>query len=213
MFTRINDAIMGFIRTVWSLFLTGLLAILPLTITIVIFNISFKFIKGWLAPLQKVDMPLLKAIPHYEIFLVILIILLIGAILQVFVLRSLINYVESLIMRIPLVRPIYSGIKQLVDAFSSQDKVTFKQVVILEFPLEGVYSVGFLTGEMPQALTPNSSIKYFNVFVPTTPNPTTGFFIIVPENKIKVTQLSRQEAMALIISGGIICPERFTVQK
>jgi len=213
MLTRFHKSIMGFIRAVWSLFLSGLLTILPITLTIVIFNISFKLVKGWLAPLQQVHHPLLTAIPHYEIILVILIILAFGAILQIFILRSLIHYVETLIMRIPLVRPIYGGIKQLVHAFSSQDKVTFKQVVMIEFPIEGIYSVGFLTGEMAHALAPNQNIKYFNVFVPTTPNPTTGFFVIVPEDKIRVTQLSRQEAMALIISGGIICPDRFMEHK
>lgn len=213
MLPSIQESIMRYIRRVWSLFLSGLLAILPLTLTIAIFNITFRLVKGWLTPIQKLNLPILRAIPHYEIILVILFILGVGAILQIFILRSLINYAEAFIMRIPLVRPIYGGIKQLVNAFSSQDKVTFKQVVMLEFPIEGVYSVGFLTGEMPQALTPHTAIKYFNVFVPTTPNPTTGYFVLVPENKIHVTQLNRQEAMALIISGGIICPDRFIKHK
>lgn len=213
MVTSFKESFMRFMRTVWSLFLSGLFAILPITLTIAVFNITFKLVKGWLYPLQKLRIPLISRIPHYEIILVILVILAIGAILQIFVLRSLINYVETLILRIPLVRPVYGGVKQLVDAFSSQDKVTFKQVVMLEFPIEGVYSIGFLTGEMPQALTPNTTIKYYNVFIPTTPNPTTGYFVLVPENKIKVTQLNRQEAMALIISGGIICPDRFIEHK
>ena len=133
--------------------------------------------------------------------------------MQIFVLRSLLDYIESHIVRIPLVRLVYGGVRQLVNAFSSQDKVTFKQVVMLEFPIENVYSIGFLTGEMPQALTPHNTIKYYNVFVPTTPNPTTGFFILVPEDKIHITQLTRQEAMELIISGGIICPTRFIERK
>jgi uncharacterized membrane protein len=213
MVTSFKESFMRFMRTVWSLFLSGLFAILPITLTIAVFNITFKLVKGWLYPIQKFNIPLISRIPHYEIILVILFILGVGAILQIFILRSLINYVETFIMRIPLVRPVYGGVKQLVDAFSSQDKVTFKQVVMLEFPIEGVYSIGFLTGEMPQALTPNTSMKYYNVFIPTTPNPTTGYFVLVPENKIKVTQLNRQEAMALIISGGIICPDRFIEHK
>jgi uncharacterized membrane protein len=213
MVTSFKESFMRFIRIAWSLFLSGLIAILPIAITIAIFNITFRLVKGWLAPIQKVNIPILSSIPHYEIILVILFILAVGAILQIFILRSLINYLETVIMRIPLVRPVYGGVKQLVDAFSSQDKVTFKQVVMLEFPIEGVYSIGFLTGEMPQALTPNHMIKYYNVFIPTTPNPTTGYFVLVPENKIKVTHLNRQEAMALIISGGIICPDRFIEHK
>jgi len=219
MLTPINDTITRFLRTIWSLFLSGLFAILPLTLTITLFLFTFRKLKSWLAPLHALNIPeklhleILHKIPHYEIILVILFILGLGAILQIFLLRSLVDYVESFIVRIPLVRPIYGGIKQLVSAFSSQDKVTFQQVVMLEFPIEGVHSIGFLTGEMPQALAPHTNVKYFNVFVPTTPNPTTGFFIIVPESKISITQLSKQEAMELIISGGLICPTRFTVHK
>lgn len=219
MLTRINETIMWFVRTVWSLFLSGLIAILPLTLTIALFSVTFRYIKRWLVPLQELNIPErlhfteIKSIPHYEFVLVVVIILALGAIMQIFVFRSLVDYIESLIVRIPLVRLVYGGVKQLANAFSSQDKVTFKQVVMLEFPLEGVYSIGFLTGEMAAALAPRTDLKYFNVFVPTTPNPTTGFFVIVPESKIRITQLTRQEAMALIISGGIICPDRFTVHK
>lgn len=219
MVTSFKESFIRFMRSAWSLFLSGLLTILPLTLTIVIFNYLFTKIKAWLVPLQKLHLPaklhlgMIEKIPHYEVILVVLIILALGAFMQIFVLRSLLDYIESHIVRIPLVRLVYGGVRQLVNAFSSQDKVTFKQVVMLEFPIEGVYSIGFLTGEMPQALTPNTTIKYFNVFVPTTPNPTTGFFILVPEHKIRVTQLTRQEAMELVISGGIICPDRFIEHK
>src|SRR3990172_8488724 len=71
--------------------------------------------------------------------------LIIGIILKFFILRTLIHYIETLIFKIPLVRPVYSGIKQLVQAFSMQDKITFKQVVIVEFPRKDIYSLGFLT--------------------------------------------------------------------
>lgn len=213
MFTRINRIIMQFLSKAWSLFLGGLFTILPITLTIVIFNVSFKLVKGWLEPLQKIDIPGFTWIPQYEIVLVVLTLLFIGAIVEVFILRTIIEKIESLIERLPLVRTVYGGIKQLVKAFSSQDKVTFKQVVMIEFPLENIYSIGFLTAETPHILAPQSGIKYFNVFVPTTPNPTTGFFVLVPEHKIKITQLTRQEAMSMVISGGIICPDRFTAQK
>ena len=213
MFIRINRTLMQFLSTVWSLFLSGLFTILPITLTIVIFNVSFKLVKGWLEPLQRLNLPALNWIPHYEIVIMIASLLIIGAIVEVFILRTLLEKIESLIARLPLVRTVYGGIKQLVKAFSSQDKVTFKQVVMLEFPLENVYSIGFLTAETPHILAPQSGIKYFNVFVPTTPNPTTGFFVLVPEHKIKITQLTRQEAMSMVISGGIICPDRFTAQK
>lgn len=213
MLHRIRQASMWFLATIWSLFMSGLIAILPVILTIVIFNFLFKFATKWLEPIHTLNLPLINSIPHFEIIVVFVSILIFGAILQVFVLRSILQHIESFIIRLPLVRPVYTGIKQLVAAFSSQDKVTFKHVVMIEFPHQHIYSIGFLTAEMPEVLAPNKNSKYYNVFVPTTPNPTTGFFVIVPEDKITITELTRQEAMTLIMSGGIICPTRFTIYK
>lgn len=95
-----------------------------------------------------------------------------------------------------------------VQAFSIQDKITFKQVVLVEFPRPGIHSVGFLTSELAPELTLNNPQKCYGVFIPTTPNPTSGFFVVVPESDMHIVDLTRQEAMAMIISGGIIQPER-----
>ena len=198
------------IHVLWNTFLNGLLTILPLTLTIALFSFSFRLIKGWLAPIEHLlQYTPFKHVPHSEIILIILFILLVGVVLQVFILRSVIHALEKVIVKIPLIRPVYSGIKQLVDAFSfKEDKDGFKQVVCLEFPRKGIYSIGFLTGEMPAELSPSNESRYFNIFVPTTPNPTTGYFLIVEEKDIVQIKLTRQEAMALIISGGIILPEK-----
>jgi len=196
----------------WTLFLSGLITILPLTLTAMFFNASLKLLKGWLEPIYKMMPPTLQAIPYAEIILVIIGIFLIGTILNLFIIRSLILSVESILFRLPLIRPVYSGIRQLVRAFSFQDKISFKQVVMVEFPRKGIYSLGFLTSEVPDELHKDPQ-QLYNVFMPTTPNPTSGFFIMVPETDIVKVDLTRQEAMALIISGGIIQPERFTNEK
>ncbi|HZW60795.1 MAG TPA: DUF502 domain-containing protein [Candidatus Babeliales bacterium] len=196
--------------TISSIFLNGLIAILPITLTIAIFRFSFKLIKSWVAPVSKIMPTFLIAIPHSEIILVILFIFLLGILLRLFVLRTAIFAFEALLFKIPLIRPIYSGVKQLVHAFNPQDTFSFKKVVLVEFPRKGLYSLGFVTSEASHHITPpDKSQNYFSVFVPTTPNPTTGFYIILPEEDIIVIDLNRQEAMALIISGGIIQPERF----
>jgi uncharacterized membrane protein len=195
--------------TITSLFLNGLFTILPLTLTIAIFSFSLRLLKDWLAPIARHLPTCLLQIPHSEIILGILFILLVGTILKFFILRSLIHWFESLIFKLPLIRPVYSGIKQLVHAFSPQDTMSFKKVVLIEFPRKGVYSIGFVTSEVPQQLSPSTTQGFICVFVPTTPNPTTGFFMFVPTTDITVIDLTRQEAMALIISGGIIQPERF----
>ncbi len=194
---------------IWTLFLSGLITILPITLTAMLFNASLRLLKSWLEPVHSL-LPLpLQAIPYSEIILVLIGIFLIGTILNLFIIRSLIHSFESILFRLPLVRPVYSGIKQLVHAFSFQDRFGFKQAIVIEFPRKGVYSIGFLTSEVPQELNIGKE-KLFNVFVPTTPNPTSGFFIMAPESDIVNVNLTRQEAMALVISGGIIQPERFT---
>jgi len=193
----------------WSLFLNGLVILMPIMLTIAIFHISSKLVEALLEPLQQFRPQFLKDIPYSEILIIIAVIFLVGMVLKVIVLRSIVHAVEDVIAKIPLVRPVYSGIKQLVQAFSAQNKVSFKKVVLIEFPRKNIYSIGFLTSEMPHQIAPNAQEKFFSIFVPTTPNPTSGYFIMVSEEQITVIDLSHQEAMALIISGGIIQPERF----
>ena len=212
MFKFIKKVVSKFMDYMWTLFLSGLITILPLTLTAMFFNASLKLLKSWLDPIYQMMPPTLQAIPYAEIILVIIGIFLIGTILNLFIIRSLIHSVESILFRLPLIRPVYSGIRQLVRAFSFQDKISFKQVVMVEFPRKGIYSLGFLTSEVPDEFTKDPQ-RLFNVFMPTTPNPTSGYFIMVPEPEIVKIDLTRQEAMALIISGGIIQPERFTGKK
>ncbi len=197
------------VHQIWSLFLGGLITLLPLTLTVAVFHTSFKILAGWLAPIKAyIPEKIATLIPYAEIVSIILIIFLFGIILRVFVLHTVVHAIEDIIIKIPLIRPIYSGIRQLIQAFSIQDKITFKQVVLIEFPRPGIHSVGFLTSELAPELTLNNPQKCYGVFIPTTPNPTSGFFVVVPESDVHVVDLTRQEAMAMIISGGIIQPER-----
>lgn len=198
---------------IWSLFLNGLITILPIIITIAIFTISFRLLKGWFEPLQTIVPPFFAQIPHAEIILGIIIIFIIGTILKIFVIRTLIHKIEKIIINLPLVRPVYTGIKQLILAFSSQDTVTFQRVVFLEFPRQGIFSIGFLTSEVPRELAPNKDEQFFSIFVPTTPNPTSGYFVMVPARSFTIIDITRQEAMALIISGGIIQPENLRMKQ
>ncbi len=198
------------LNRMWTLFLNGLFTILPLALTIWLFRISFKFIIDSLSPLKPYVPQLLQKVPYAELIVVVFSLFIIGTLMRNFILRKLIHSIENLIFKLPLIRPIYSGIKQLVQAFSIQDKITFKKVVLVEFPRRGIYSLGFLTSELPKTIGPNQEERFFNIFIPTTPNPTSGYFIIAPESNILSIDLSRQEAMAMIISGGIIKPERFS---
>lgn len=194
---------------IWSFFASGLLTILPLALTVALFHFSLRLLKGWFEPIQKILLGTrLGEIPHIEIITVFALIFIIGMLMKIFILHSLVIAIEKIIFRIPLVRAVYSGIKQLVHAFNPHDKVSFKKVVLIEFPRKGTFSIGFLTGSMPADISPGKGEKFYNVFVPHTPNPTSGFLVMVSEEEISIVDLTRQEAMALIISGGIIIPER-----
>ena len=198
--------------TIKTIFLNGFLSILPITLTFALFAFSWNIIRNWIEPLNKIKPEFLEQIPHSEVIIVLLFIFTIGTILKLFVMRSLINLFESILVRIPLVRNVYGGIKQLVSAFGTQDKDSFKQVVLVEFPRKGIYSIGFMTSHFPEELSPNNSKDFYNVYIPTTPNPTTGYLSIFPGNEITKINLTRQEAMALIISGGIIKPDRLNTK-
>lgn len=180
-----------------------------MTLTIALITFSYRLLKTWLAPVYKLEPEYLQKIPNSEIVLVIIVIILIGAVVKLFFLEPLIHYIERIFFKIPLMRPIYGGIKQLVRAFTVQDQLTFKKVVYIEFPRLGTYSIGFLTSAVPSEVAPNKNDNYFNVFIPTTPNPTSGFLVQVAEKDIFIVDMTRQEAMSLIISGGIIQPDRF----
>ena len=208
MITWILKKIRKIINYLWKLFLNGLLTILPIALTIAIFKITFTFMISWLEPLRPFVPSYLVDIPYGEIILAIALIFVFGTILKIFILRSIINTIENILIRLPLVRPVYSGIKQLVQALSAQDKITFQKVVLIEFPRKGMFSLGFLTSELPPDLAPTKEEKFYNIFIPTTPNPTSGYFVILPERDIKLIDITRQEAMAMIISGGIIQPEK-----
>jgi uncharacterized membrane protein len=198
------------LAVITTFFVSGLFTILPITLTLSLFYIAWHFISKLTAPLHDIIVPpFLRTIPYFEVIFVVLIIIAIGALMDLVLARSLVHSAEKLVAKLPLINPIYSGLKQLTSAFSMQGKASFKHVVLVEFPRKGVYSVGFLSSDFPMELSPDKTTKFYNVFIPATPNPLHGAYVIFPENEVIITELSRQEAMSMIMSGGIIQPERY----
>lgn len=195
-----------------KLFVTGFLTLLPFTITYTVFAVSFKVIKNLFEPLIWVQnkIPYIRDIPHAEIMLALVIIILAGMILRSFIIQSLFQVFESQLNRIPFIRPVYNSTKQLVNAFSPKETDSFQKVVIVEFPSKGSFSFGFQTSEVPSQFAPGNSTEFCGVFVPTSPNPTSGYFIMVKKEQVQVVDIPPQEAMALIISGGIVYPQQHT---
>lgn len=201
-FHRISDYLQ-------SIFLNGLLILLPITVTIALVTYTVKLVQGWLKPIHSFEPEFLQKIPYSEFIFALLVVFLVGIVFKSFFLRTFLHAFEKTFFSLPLMRQLYFGIKQIIHAFTTQDQLSFQRVVLAEFPRKGMYSVGFLISETPSMLLPTTEKKYFNVYVPTTPNPTTGFLLVMTEEEFMDVDLTRQEAMSLIISGGIIKPERY----
>ncbi len=198
-----------FYKDMQQIFIKGLIFLLPITITFSLFSFCINLMRSWLEPLRRLHIPLLKMVPYYEILIVIVFILAVGLFLQFFILKPFVKFIENVFSQIPLLSTIYFGAKQLVEAFSGQNKTSFKDVVYVQFPRPGIYSIGFLTSQVPPEIAPETNKIFYNIYIPTTPNPTTGFFIVLPEDQFHHANLTRQEAITLIISGGILQPERY----
>lgn len=199
--------------TVKMIFFRGILLLLPISFTIWILAYSVKLIARWTAPLNAIVPTFIRdTIPHSEIILLILAIFVSGIIVRSFILRPLLHAIEGIVFKIPLVNPIYSGVKQLVHAFTIPGETdAFQKVVLIEFPRKGIYSIGFMTKQLNMHVSAQQEKSNLQgIFIPTTPNPTSGFLILVPKEEIILTDMSRQEAISLIISGGIIQPERLS---
>jgi uncharacterized membrane protein len=119
---------------------------------------------------------------------------------------------ERLLSQVPVARSIYAGVKQLLEAiFSSQQGQQFNRVVMIEYPRKGVYALAFVTGEARGELQPNGGSRLINCFLPTTPNPTSGFYLLVPDEEIRNLELSVEDAFKIVMSAGLVTPESVNV--
>ena len=139
--------------------------------------------------------------------LAIVLIGLVGLLARNYFGKRMIQWVDSALLRVPLLNKIYGATKQVNDAFSSSNKTAFRTVVLVEFPRPGAYSIGFITSEPDAEVQSKLPSKVACVFVPATPNPTSGFLLMVPEEKIRKLDMSVADGIKYIISLGSILPE------
>ena len=139
--------------------------------------------------------------------LTVTVISLIGRLTRNFIGRQLIGLFDGWMLRIPLINKIYGAIKQVNEAFSSNKDSSFRQVVLVEFPKQGTYSVGFITGDQNQEIQARTREKIVSVFIPTTPNPTSGFLILVPEHSVTKLDMTVADGIKFIISLGAVSPD------
>jgi uncharacterized membrane protein len=145
-------------------------------------------------------------IPGLGLILVVILVFVVGLLARNIVGRRIVRFGENLVDRIPLVRVLYAGVKQLLEPLFLQKTDAFKRVALLEYPRRGAYVLGFITGESKGEVQSKTSKNMVNIFVPTTPNPTSGFYILIPDDELILLDMSVEDAFKLIISGGIVSP-------
>ena len=195
-------------RTFWqilrSTFGRGFFVLVPVVITLWIFNALFNTIDGIISPVF--DRLLERHIPGLGFITMIILILFVGTLSRNLIGVAIFRFFERIISTIPLARPLYHATKDLLNAFQSgKGGKSFREVVLMEYPRIGLFTIGFVTNEL-SVHSGDSADELISVYIPNPPNPTSGMLILVPRQSAKVLDMSVQEGLKLVLSGGIVTP-------
>ena len=192
------------VRIVRNKFITGLLTLLPIYITYVL----LRFVIGF-AP----DLPILRTIPFLEnnemladiieFLIVLVLIFFIGLFVSNVIGKRLFRLFEIIMERVPLINTIYNSSRQIMQTLTLPGKGNFKKVVLIEYPKKDLWTLAFVTGYSKS----KSGEQYVHIFVPTTPNPTSGFMLFLNEKNIRPSGMTVEEGLKTLISGGMVAPE------
>ena len=195
-------------------FLTGFIVTAPLTITAYLAWSFVGWVDSWVKPYipdrYNPDSYLPFAVPGFGLIVAIVLITLVGFLTANFIGRTIVHFGESLLDRMPLVRSIYRGLKQIFETILSNQADMFQKVALIEYPRRGAWSIVFVSSEKTNQVTRKLDPKQKDsiaVFLPSTPNPTTGFLMYVPREEVIELSLSVEEAAKLVISAGLVTPE------
>jgi uncharacterized membrane protein len=197
-----------------NVFLAGILTVLPVIITYFFLSFILKKLSGFLIPYLEIVANYFNI--HFtdaqkailSLSFLIIAIFLIGLFAKNYFGKKVISFFEKILSKIPLIRGVYSATRQIIDTFQSPTGSNFKKVVLVEYPKEGVYSVGFVTKESSNYYNSRIGKKCSNVFIPTTPNPTSGFILIIPNDSIIELDMTIEEGVKFVISAGLLSPEK-----
>lgn len=187
--------------------ISGLLILGPLVITLFILKLIFAALTAFVLPVLR---PLLAGMPEFVLVVIatvaaLLLIYLVGMFTTHFVGRRAIHLGERVMLKLPIVKSVYSASKQVMDTFSNSTKAAFSATVLVEFPHAGALAIGFVTGTI---LNPEGRTLY-RIFVATTPNPTSGFLILLPQEDVTFTDISVEDGIKMIVSGGMLAPKSY----
>ena len=193
-----------------STFLAGILTLVPLGVTYFVLRFLFVTLDSWLAPIVSQIFGK-QYVTGMGVLATILLVYLTGVVVSNFVGRKLIGLGERVLTKIPLVRDVYAPVRQLVQTvFGPEPFNKFKQVVTIESPSGSMQVIGFVTGQMYEEGNP---VPLTSVFVPTSPNPTTGMLLFCNPDILKETNLKPETAMKMLVSGGLVAPDNFVIHR
>ena len=204
----------GFFGRLRSWFFTGLLVTAPVLLTVYITWAAIELIDGQVASLLPgFGQLIFSDVPGVGLIVGVVLITVIGAVAAGFLGRWIIRIGESLLHRTPIVRTIYGAIKQILETVVSSQSDAFREVVLVEYPRKGLWVIGFVTGNTKGEVHSLIKKNMVNVFVPTTPNPTSGFLLFCPRTEVIFMKMSVEAAVKLVVSGGIVTPPEPTAAK
>ena len=186
---------------------TGLLVVVPVGLTIFVLRFLFNVADGVLAPFIHKTVSFFfgetSYIPGLGMIAGLVVVYVAGVVATNVFGRKLVDYWDRLLSHIPLVKSIYTSSKQIINVFSKGGKNSFRKSVYVEFPKEGCFSIAFITN----SVRTESGRRYYTIFIPTSPNPTSGYVLLLEEDKVFPTAFGVEEAMKIIMSGGMVTPE------
>ncbi len=191
-------------------FLTGMIVLGPLGLTVLvvqwIVGVMDRTILGLLPEALHPTALVGRHVPGLGVLGTLVLVLLVGVLASNFFGRTLVGYSEWLFSHTPGIKGVYNLFKQMTDTLFSNDKSGLRKVVLIEYPRRGIWTVGFLTGATRGELQRLAAQPLVNVFVPTTPNPTSGFYLLLPADEVRELQMSVDEALKLVVSLGMVVP-------
>ncbi len=203
-----------FFSKIFVRFLNGMAILLPVVITVWIIRFLVLIVNNIvLTPFLKLFHMIGDGIQHVYIakalilVMVLFLIVFIGWAARVLFIKRIFSWSEGVFIKVPIMGRIYNAVKQISSAFIGHGKTIFKSVVLVEYPRKGLYSIGFTTGDTKGKLNAVTGGDSINVFIATTPNPTSGMFIVVPREDIRFLEMSVEDGMKLVVSGGSVSPE------
>ncbi|TCS64387.1 DUF502 domain-containing protein [Varunaivibrio sulfuroxidans] len=210
-----TDAPLGSVRLgigarLRAYFFAGILITAPITLTFYIAWLFVTYVDSKVTPLiplaYRPEHYLPFAIPGLGLLIVIVSLILIGALTAGFLGRLYQRTVDGVLSRMPVIRGLYGSLKQILETVLAQQSNAFREAVLVEYPRRGVWAIGFITGQTQGEVQNLTEEDVLNVFLPTTPNPTSGFLLFLPRKEIVTLSMSVEEAVKMVISGGIVTP-------